>query len=102
VTAGQATLGGVQDIAGDATLAFDLVAAGDGEAAQGTLDLTLSHAGYAAADVAVNGASLEQRLDWRYAAGTLTLQATQPGVLAIESIAAHQRGLGRSPVDSFR
>ena len=58
------------------------------------LDLALSDAAFAAADLAVDGASLEQRLDWRYAAGTLTLHAGEPGALAIQSLTAPEVGSG--------
>ena len=58
------------------------------------LDLALSDAAFAAADLAVDGASLEQRLDWRYAAGTLSLHAGEPGALAIQSLTAPDVGSG--------
>jgi hypothetical protein len=116
VLAAQATIGGVQDIAGDAAVAFELVEgrlavetsiadaawqggrlgearielAGESDmgAARGTLALALSDAGHVAEDLTLEGVSLGQRLDWRYADRTLILQASEPGSLGIESIAA--------------
>jgi Dicarboxylate transport len=82
---------------GDVTLGeaqIQLAAAGSTQSAQGSLHLALSDAGFAAADLAVSGASLDQRLDWRYAAGTLTMHASEPGALAIESLAAAELDAG--------
>jgi hypothetical protein len=67
---------------------IELVAEGSAQAARGTLGLELSDAGFAAPDLALGGASLGQRLDWRYAAGTLSLHAAEPGALALESLTA--------------
>ena len=114
LVAEQATLGSAQQIGGEATVSFDLAhgrlqvdssivdaawqggrlgqarieLASEVSAASGTLDLALSDAAFAAADLAVDGASLDQRLDWRYEADTLTLHAGEPGALAIESLTA--------------
>jgi hypothetical protein len=117
VLADQATLGGVQDIAGEATVAFDLAAGrlevettiadgawqggtlgaarielaaeGDLEAAHGTLALSVTNAGFAAADLSAGGIGLDQPLTWRYAANTLTVAAAdEPGALAIASFTA--------------
>ena len=68
---------------------IELAAEGSAQDARGSLDLALSDAGFAAADLAVDGASLEQRLDWRYAAGTLTPAcAASPARSRIESLTA--------------
>jgi hypothetical protein len=116
LAAGDVTLAGAQGIGGKATLAFDLAdgrlqvdasvldvawpggrfaearialaAEGSAEAARGSLDLALSDAGFAAADLALSGASFEHRLEWRYAADVLTLHAGAPGALAIEGLTA--------------
>jgi hypothetical protein len=86
VIAEQATLGRAHAIDGEAGI--ELAAEGDAEAAQGTLELTLADAGFAMPDVALGGGSLGQRLEWRYAAGALTVHASEPGALAIESLTA--------------
>ncbi|MGH6920476.1 MAG: intermembrane phospholipid transport protein YdbH family protein [Geminicoccaceae bacterium] len=114
VLAEQATIDGVQDLAGEVTVTFalaegrlqvetrvsdaawqgttlgeariELTAEGSAQAARGTLGLALSDAGFAAADLVVSGASLDQRLDWSYAADTLMLHASEPGALAIENL----------------
>ena len=73
---------------------IELAAQGSAQDARGSLDLALSDAAFAAAALAVDGASLEQRLDWRYAAGTLSLHAGEPGALAIQSLTAPDVGSG--------
>jgi hypothetical protein len=116
IVADQATLGSAQGIGGDAAVKFDLAqgrlqvetrvvdavwpggrvaearielaAEGDTQTARGSLDLALSDAGFAAADLTLDGASLDQRLDWRYATDALTLHAGESGALAIESLTA--------------
>jgi hypothetical protein len=117
VLAEQATVAGVENLAGEATTVFDLAegrleietsivgaawqggtvgearialaAEGDAQAAHGTLDLSLGDAGFAAADLAADGILLDQRLAWRYAADTLTIDAADaPGAVAIESVTA--------------
>jgi Dicarboxylate transport len=65
---------------------IELVAEGSAQAGRGTLDLDLSDAGFAAPDLTLGGASLGQRLDWRYAAGTLTFHVAEAGALTVESL----------------
>jgi hypothetical protein len=65
---------------------IELAAEGSARAAQGTLDLALADAAFAAGELAVSGTSLGQRLDWSYAADNLTLHASEPGALAVESL----------------
>lgn len=65
---------------------IELVVEGSTQATQGTLGVELSDAGFAAPDLTLGGASLGQRLDWRYAAGTLTFHVAEAGALALESL----------------
>lgn len=65
---------------------LSLAGEGSMQAASGTLDLALTDARWSADGLDANG-SLDQRLDWRYADDVLTVHASQPGALAIETLA---------------